>query len=113
LTPLCEGIDVENSGISAVGDDPGSPVAMTAGGAVANTLTTTGHYLYLYNLTVHHADANQIYTVELIKNGTSVDTLYVQQGASPNVDSDHVHLTFDIGTSLQSWVYEIKVTEYS
>lgn len=111
LTPAGQGIDVEETTIgTAVGDTEVGAVEMTAAGAVANTVTAQGNYLYVYRLTVATADASQVYSVELIQDGTSIDTLYCSQPAAP-ATAEYIDLTWDIGASLSSSVYEIEVLE--
>lgn len=111
LTPAAQGIDVEDATIgTAVGDTQVGAVEMTIAGSVANTTTTAGNYIYVYRLTVATADDAQEYSVELIRDGTSVDTLYCEQPAAA-ATAEYIDMTWDIGASLSSSVYEIEVLE--
>ena len=104
------GIDVEDDTLSAAGGTFGAAVEMTAGGAIANTATTQGQYIYLYKLQVVTLDAAKVYKAQLFKDGVSQGSCYVKQSADPSA-SDHAHLTYDIGATLSSAVFEIEVTE--
>ena len=105
------GIDVEDDTLSAAGGTFGAAVEMTADGAVANTATTQGHYIYLYKLQVVTLDAGKVYKAQLFMDGESQGSCYVTQHATDPLTSHHAHLTYDIGTSLASAVFEIEVKE--
>ena len=112
LTPSAQGIDIAASTVSTpVGDTQvGAVLMVPAPGDTATTTTIAGNYIYVYRLTVSTGDSDKVYSVELIKDGTSIDTLYCQQPTSP-VTGEYVDFTWDIGASLSSAVYEIEVLE--
>ena len=110
LTPSSQGIDVEEAALPAAGVSRDAAVVMTAEGSSANTPTCIGHYVYVYRLAVATVDNGQEYGVELLKDNTSVGTLYVNQRAD-SAEGDFVTLTWDIGSSLSSAVFVVEVLE--
>ena len=110
LTPSSQRIDVEEAALPAAGDTQAGAVAMTADGSTANTATSQAHFVYVYRLTVATVDNGQEYSVELSKDGMPMGVLYVEQGADA-AKGDFVTLTWDIGASLSSAVFTVKVLE--
>ncbi|MGD0406032.1 MAG: hypothetical protein ABSB10_05210 [Candidatus Bathyarchaeia archaeon] len=102
---------ISTQAASAVGTS-GSPVAMTSVGSAANDAITLGHYVYSVNVTVASIHNSQEYKVTLLQSGTSVDDVYIKQGPSA-AQNDNVTVTWDIGTSLTSHVYEIDIVPAS
>ena len=89
-----------------------TPVAMTSVGSAANDAITLGHYVYSVNVTVANIHNSQAYKVTLLQAGTSVDDVYIKQGTS-SVQNDNATVTWDIGTSLQTAVYEVDIVTYT
>ena len=96
---------------SAVGTS-GSPVAMTSGGSVANTAITMGDYTYSVTVTIANSHVSQGYAVTLKQAGISQGIVYIAQDAAGTVDYK-VTVTWDLGTSLASAVYEVYIVTAS
>jgi len=86
----------------------GAPVAMTAGDAIANTAITIGHYTYSATVAVVNVHDSVPYTVTLLQAGSPVGVVYIAQGVTV-VAGDSVTITWDLGTSLSSAVYEVNI----
>jgi len=112
LVPESQGIRVEESELAARGDTLEGVVQMTASGSLANEATTLGHFLYVYRLEVAEVDPGQLYRVDCYQDGLRQTRLYVQQSASPRV-GDSVTLTWHLGPTLSSSVFEVQVREVS
>ena len=110
LTGTPQGIDVEDSALTIVGNVQGTPVEMTAAGSAANEDTVVGHYIYVYKIEVATLDADQEYSVTMTIDGSPETVLYIDQANTP-VAADYVTCTWDIGTTLSSAVYEVEVLE--
>ena len=102
---------IATAGASAAGTSE-TPVAMTSGGATANTVITMGHYNYSVTVTVANIHNSQAYKVTLTQAGTSVGDVYIAQGTSA-AQNDKVTITWDLGTSLASAVYEVDIVTYT
>jgi len=89
-----------------------TPVAMTSVGSAANDAITLGHYVYSVNVTVANIHNSQAYKVTLLQAGTSVDDVYIKQGTSA-AQNDNATVTWDLGTSLASHVYEVDIVPAS
>jgi hypothetical protein len=98
-------------GINAVGTS-GSPVAMTSGGSVANTAITMGDYTYSVTVTIANSQVSQEYAVTLKQDGASQGIVYIAQDAAGTVGYK-VIVTWDLGLSLASHVYEIDIVTSS
>ena len=114
MTCTMTGLEVEATAVSAAGTDSGTPVEVTLAGADASNGSTVGNYVYICTLEVATSDPDQKYSVELLQDGTEVDTLYVEQD-SAGTATWSVTCTFDLGvTSLSGTdVYQLKVLEYT
>ena len=104
---------ISTVGASAAGTS-GTPVAMTSGGATANTAITMGHFKYSVTVTVANIVDSQAYKVTLTQAGTSKGDVYIAQGTSA-AQNDNVTVTWDIGNSLASGpvVYEVDIVTYT
>jgi len=111
LTVSSFSTSISTATASAAGTS-GSPVAMTSVGSAANDAITLGHYVYSVNVTVANIHNSQAYKVTLLQAGTSVDDVYIKQGTS-SVQNDNATVTWDIGTSLQTAVYEVDIVTYT
>ena len=109
LTVTPQGIGITTSTAAAAGTDE-SEVAMSASGTSANIALTQGNFEYRLKVAVATGGVSNAkeYTVELLAGGTSKGTVYVEQGAT-SVIADYVTIKWDLGTSLDDAVYEIKV----
>ena len=116
LNIVTQGIDISPSAKSVVGNESGSPVTLTAAGAIVRTDIAKGNYYYSVEVNVATTSANTKYNVTLYKEEsgewTSVDSLYVQQSGTPAVD-DKAVLSWDLGASLSSSVYKIEIQTYA
>ena len=113
LTPGMVGLAIEDSALSAAGLVQGTPVVMaTSPGSAAQTDTVVGNYVYSYTLTIATTNADQEYSVELLRDGTEVDTLYVAQDAA-GTSGFLVTCTWDTGltTLTGTDIYQIKVVK--
>ncbi len=86
----------------------GDPVAMTAGVATANTAITIGHFTYSVTVAVVNVHDSVPYAVTLLQAGSPVGVVYIAQGANA-VAGDSVTITWDLGTTLNSAVYEVNI----
>jgi hypothetical protein len=102
---------IATAGASAAGTS-GSPVAMTSVGSAANVAITLGHYVYSVNVTVATIHNSQEYKVTLLQSGTSKGDVYIAQGGSA-AQNDNATVTWDLGTSLASAVYEVDIVPAS
>ena len=116
LNIVTQGIDISPSAKSVVGNESGSPVTLTAAGAIVRTDIAKGNYYYSVEVNVATTSANTKYNVTLYKEEsgewTSVDSLYVQQSGTPAVD-DKAVLSWDLGASLSSSVYKVEIQTYT
>ncbi len=97
----------------AAGSTIGSAVAMTSeGGSAANTVITKGDYTYSVTVNVTNTDNSQAYKVTLKQDGASQGIVYIAQG-NPAAQNDKVTVTWDIGASLASHVYEVDIVPVS
>ena len=76
--------------------------------AIANTAITIGHYTYSATVAVGNAHNNVEYAVTLLQAGSSVGVVYIAQGAAA-AEGDSVTITWDLGTTLNSAVYEVSI----
>ena len=97
---------------SAAAGTSGSPVAMTSGGSAANTAITMGDYTYTVTVTIANSHANQGYAVTLKQDGASQGIVYIAQDAAGSVGYK-VIVTWDLGLSLASHVYEVDIVTSS
>jgi hypothetical protein len=81
---------------------------MTTGGSAANTAITMGDYTYSVTVTIANSQPSQAYAVTLKQDGVSEGIVYVAQDASGTVGYK-VIVTWDLGTSLASHVYEVDI----
>jgi hypothetical protein len=104
---------IATANASAVGTS-GSPVAMTLGGATANTVITMGHYNYSVTVTVANGVDSQKYKVTLTQAGTSKGDVYIAQDAD-GTEGYTAIVTWDLGTTLASGpvVYEVDIVTYT
>jgi hypothetical protein len=79
-----------------------------AGGSIANTAITLGHYVYCVTVTVANIVDSQAYKVTLLQAGTNKGDVYSAQG-DPAALNDKITITWDLGTSLASAVYEVDI----
>jgi hypothetical protein len=104
---------ISTADASAAGTS-GSPVAMTSGGAPANTAITMGHYKYSVTVAIANSAPSIKYEVTLTQAGTSKGDVYIAQDAAGTVGYTAI-VTWDIGTSLASGpvVYEVDIVTYT
>ena len=86
----------------------GTPVAMTSGGSAANTAIPMGDYTYTATVTIANSHVSQEYAVTLKQDGASQGIVYIAQDAAGTVGYK-VIVTWDLGTSLASHVYEVDI----
>jgi len=79
----------DGSGLIAVGDSPGSRVAVTAGGLISGTGTTS--VVTMPSVTFVHTPGagSKTYTVRALNVDTSTDTLYINRGQSDLNAANH------------------------
>jgi hypothetical protein len=94
--------------VPAAGATTESAIPMAAGGATANTAITLGDYTYSATVTVFNVHDSQTYTVTLLQSGVNMGVVHIAQGATTLV-GDSVTITWDLGTSLTSAVYEVNI----
>ncbi len=94
--------------VPAAGATSGSAIPMAGGGAASNTAITIGDYTYSATVTVFNVHDGQTYAVTLLQSGVSMGVVYIAQGATA-VEGDSVTITWDLGTSLNSAVYEVNI----
>jgi len=116
LTVVTQGVDLIAGTKTAVGDSSASPVTLTAGGATVRTGITKGNYAYAVRVSIATVSANTKYNVTLYREQNEawvyVDSLYVQQSASPSI-GDKATLTWDTGASLSSSTFKVDIEQYT
>jgi hypothetical protein len=99
--------------LSAVGT-VGTPVVMATPSSNANTIITKGDYTYSMTVTIFTSAPDTVYKVTLKQDGTSVtgSPVYIKQDAAGTPTYTAI-VTWDIGTTLQTAVYEVDIVPAS
>jgi hypothetical protein len=104
------GTSIATSDASATGTSAATAVVMTSTGAAANTAITKGDYVYSVKVVVAitQPTPDKVYKVTLKEDGTSKGDVYIKTGDTP-AQGDSVTVSWDLGTSLASRVYEVDI----
>ena len=90
----------------------GTPMVMTAGGSTANTAITQGDFVYTVIVAVaHDVSVTTTYDVTLKVDGNVNGNVYIQQvsGTPTTQVGNSVSISWDLGNTLQSHVFEIDI----
>ena len=116
LSVTTQGVDISPSAKSAAGTNSTSPVTLTGVGATVRTDIAKGNYSYAVEVSIATTSANAKYNVTLYREQSDawvyIDSLYVQQAASPSA-GEKATLSWDIGASLSSSTYKIEIETYT
>jgi hypothetical protein len=109
-SPSTTTYSVATSSIGASGTID-SPVVMTNPGSTANTAITQGDFVYTVTVTVvHDVETTTTYDVTLKVDGEVNGNVYIQQLSSPPTQvGDSVSISWDLGITLESHVFEIDI----
>lgn len=114
LTVTSNGVDAAKADKSASGLNPDDPVTLRSGGpgGRAHTDITKWDWTYSIDVSVATVSPETKYKVTLYKDGEVVASLYVKQGADPDI-GDRATLTWDIGASLDSSSFKVEIVTYT